>query len=40
LPEEATLLALRTSTETYLPLSDQATMASTLASVAMMMRTG
>ena len=32
--EEATLFALRTSTATYLPLSDQATMASTLVSVA------
>ena len=34
------LFALRTSTATYLPMSDQATMASTLVSVAMTTRTG
>jgi hypothetical protein len=37
---DATLLALRTSTATYLPISDHATMASTEVSVAMMTRTG
>ena len=34
------LFALRTSTATYLPLSDHATMASTLVSVAITTRTG
>jgi hypothetical protein len=39
LADDATLLALRTSTATYLPMSDHATIASTLVSLAMMTRT-